>query len=261
VFVFPPRIAKLAAMPPLWSAAPPLADLAEGEIAVWKTLLDQGADEIEKLETKLSQDEKDRASRFHFSRDRERFVLARGTLRKLIGGYLKLPPEEVRFRYGPQGKPALDMNSPLHFNLSHSQNMALFAFALERRIGIDIERIQRDFNAADIAARYFSDAERLELRSLPPELHAEAFFLCWTRKEAFLKACGTGLNTPLNGFSVHLTPCQPAGFGAGIGPGWQIESFYACDDYPAAVVYDGQPGKFNFFAIQADSSQRAIPML
>ena len=233
-----------------WVTPPTRLELGEHEIAVWKTILEREPSDIARLRETLSEDEQERASRFHFARDRDHFIIARGTLKMLLGEYLGTPARGVRFRYSAQRKPTLDAEHPsIDFNISHTQNMAVFAFARHRRIGIDVEKIQRDFNVEDIAKRYFSVCECQELFSLPSELQSEAFFLGWTRKEAYLKARGEGLHLPLDSFSVSLTPAQPPGFREGVRPEWQIQSASAADEYPIAVVYDGLPALLRFFEV------------
>lgn len=233
-----------------WSSPPARLELAEDEIAIWKTILERETSDLATLQETLSEHEKERASRFHFARDRDHFIVARGTLKSLLGQYLGIPARSVRFRYGAQHKPALDTDTPsIDFNISHTQNMAVFAFAHSRRIGIDVEKIQRDFKVEDIAKRYFSSRECQELFSLPAELQSEAFFLCWTRKEAYLKARGEGLHLPLDSFSVRLTPAEPAGFHEGVSSEWQILGLSAADEHPMAVVYDGVPALLRFFTV------------
>ena len=188
-------------------------------------------------------DEKSRAARFRFARDRNHFIAARGILRELLGGYLHRSPAELEFDYGPSGKPALRTegpSSPVRFNLSHSHGLAVYAFALGREVGIDLEPIRPDFAADDIAGRYFSTRELNELRALPPELRPEGFFLCWTRKEAYVKARGEGLQIPLDSFSVSLTPGEPEVLESADSSRWSLRSFEPAPRYVAAVVGEGQ---------------------
>jgi 4'-phosphopantetheinyl transferase len=128
-------------------------------------------------------------------------------LRRLLGGFLGLEPERVELRYGPHGKPCVE---GLRFNLAHSHELALYAFSRGRELGVDLERIRPLRDAAAIAERYFSAEENAVLRSLPEIQRHEAFFRCWTRKEAYLKALGDGLARPLDSFDVTLAPGEPA---------------------------------------------------
>jgi 4'-phosphopantetheinyl transferase len=165
------------------------------------------------LESGLSVEERERASRFRHSVDRARFVAARGALRAILGRCLGVEPGCLRFSYSPFGKPAL--RGPLgansvEFNLSHSDDLALVAASFGRRLGIDLERIDASRSGQEIAERFFSPREIAALRALPRELQTDAFFACWTRKEAYLKARGDGLSFPLDRFSVSVSPEEPA---------------------------------------------------
>jgi 4'-phosphopantetheinyl transferase len=225
-----------------------------GEIHAWHAALDRDERICGQLEATLSLEEKARADRFHFANDRRRFVVARGLLRELLGGYLHQSPAGLEFSYGRHGKPSLSgesASSGLCFNLSHSSGVAVYAIAKERNLGIDVEHIQPDSAGDDIAARYFSPREISDLRTLPPEQRAEAFFHCWTRKEAYLKATGMGLQTPLDSFSVSLLPGQPAQFLGGVESRWQMAAYHPVEGYPAAVVYDGPECSLKYLSVDA----------
>jgi 4'-phosphopantetheinyl transferase len=188
-----------------WEPAPIGADLAAGEVHVWGAGLDElGTDGMLSL---LSGDERSRADRFHFTRDRQRFVAARGLLRRLLGHYLDRDPCELRFAYGPRCKPSLP---GLRFNVSHSGGLGLLAFSRDHEVGVDIECERSVPEAESIARRYFSVREVAELGGLSETERLRAFFLCWTRKEAFIKATGDGLSQPLDAFDVTLAPGEPA---------------------------------------------------
>ena len=165
-----------------WSAPPPAIGLHENEVHIWRTWLDVEAQEFARLSSYLSADELLRADRFVFSRDRHHFTVARGRLRELLAIYLKCPPESFQFKTGRYGKPSLAEDIPVRFNLTHSYGLALYAFAINRDLGIDIEKKRAEFASKEVAERYFSAAERRELSQLPTEMHTDAFFLCWTRK-------------------------------------------------------------------------------
>lgn len=168
---------------------------------------------VESLRRILTEDERRRADGFCFEEDRERFIAARGILRILLGRYLNLEPGRLNFCYGSHGKPALAEKSgedTLSFNVSHSHRLALFALARGREVGVDVEYVRSDLELAEIAARFFSPQEAATLRSLPAEMRMEAFFACWTRKEAYIKARSEGLSLALDGFSVSLVPGEPA---------------------------------------------------
>ena len=182
--------------------------IATDEVHVWSADLDRIPEGL--LREPLSADEQERGRRFHFERDRRRFVATRGLLRRLLGRYLGLDPCRLRFGYGPRGKPFLAGEDELRFNVSHSGGLALLAFARGREVGVDVERERPVPEAEDIARRYFSPREEAELRRLREGEWTAAFFRCWTRKEAFIKATGDGLSRSLDAFDVTLAPGEPA---------------------------------------------------
>jgi len=197
---------------PLW--LPPPTDLAllSDEVHVWRALLDLPVSRIQSLQHTLAADELRRADRFHFQKHHQRFVVARGLLRTILGCYLDIEPGQLRFCYSDYGKPSLSTpgQKALSFNLSHSGGLALYAVTRNREVGIDLERIRTDFEYAQIAERFFSPRENTVLRALPVSLKPEAFFTCWVRKEAYIKARGEGLSLPLDQFDVSLAPGEPA---------------------------------------------------
>ena len=176
---------------------------------MWRASLDQPADVVSGLSVALCSAERDRAARFRFERDRARYIVGRALLRRLLGGYLGMAPDEVEFRYGAFEKPFLVCDGPW-FNVSHSGPVALYAFSSAAEIGVDVEEVQRDFSRERIAERFFSPAEVTALRSLPVSDQPCAFLRCWTRKEAFVKARGDGLSLALDSFDVSLDPDAPA---------------------------------------------------
>ena len=159
----------------------------------------------------LSADEIARAERFLMEQDRARFISCRAALRRVLAGLLGSHPAVVEFEYSPFGKPALagQHRAEVHFNVSHSQDLAVIAASRRHAVGIDVEQLRPDFASEDIARRFFSPSEREALAQLPAEVRVDAFFRCWTRKEAFVKAIGEGLSFPLDAFEVTLGPNQP----------------------------------------------------
>lgn len=199
--------------PLLWSQPPKDLNLRNDEVHVWRTTLDLAPTRIESLYAVLTADEQARAARFFFQKDRGHFIAARGILRIILARYLHQEPQQIRFKYNYYGKPCLSPESesePLHFNLSHSDGLALYAVTYGRRVGVDLERVRPALADEQIAERFFSSREVAKLRSLPSHLQAEAFFNCWTRKEAYIKARGEGFSIPLDSFDVSLTPEEPA---------------------------------------------------
>lgn len=223
------------------------------EIHIWQAWLDVEQRERERLSAYLSADERARADRFVFANDREHFVVARGRLRELLGMYLERPPQSLEFRTGPYGKPTLVDRADLRFNLTHTHGLALYAFAMNRELGIDAEKIRPEFAGEEIAERYFSAAEQSELGKLPPQLRTSAFFLCWTRKEAYVKAHGNGLQIPLSSFDVSLTPGDPARLRSTDSERWIMRSFEPAQKFVASIVGEGAAESVRFWSADVDA--------
>ena len=184
--------------------------LEPGHVHVWRTSVTLGQARLVELTGTLALDELSRARRFVFDKDRERYIASRGLLRALLGRYTGADPQGIEFAYGPQGKPALRRPAcGLQFNVSHSGTMALFAFSASLELGIDIEKIRPPPTDMGIARARFSALEFAALQRVPVDLRPEAFFHCWTRKEAFVKAVGGGLPFGLDRFDVTLDPGKP----------------------------------------------------
>ena len=221
------------------------APLADAEAAIWVGEVG-GTNSLSDWEALLSPDERERAHRFHFPEDWRRYVYGRGLLRWLLGSYLGLDPAALKFTYTEHGKPELaDAISarPLHFNLSHSGTQLLLAFAWERRVGADVEQVTGNRDLEQIANRFFSPAERKALLALQGDTRKEAFYLCWSRKEAFLKAVGDGLSMPLDQFDVAVHPNQPAVLLAtrpdpAEADRWEMHGLDLGPGYAAAVVLE-----------------------
>ena len=198
---------------PSFSPPPLDLELKTNEIHVWRASLEQSVSRFQMLSQTLSPDERMRAERFHFDQDSRCFIASRGILRTILGWYLSVKPDQLQFCYGRYGKPALSDTfgkETIRFNLSKSDGVALFAFTRNREIGVDIECVRDISEMDDIAERFFSVKENDVFRALPKSKRKEAFFYCWTRKEAFVKAIGNGLSYPLDKFEVSLVPGQPA---------------------------------------------------
>lgn len=194
----------------------------------------------------LSGDERKRAARFHFERDREAFVSARGRLRELIGQYLSIAPGKVVFSYGAQDKPAVENACGLQFNLAHSGDWALFGFCADSRIGVDIERVRAMADQEALAARFFSPEECADLMHMPKAERESAFFACWTRKEAYVKAVGSGLSLPLDSFRVTLLPeAAPELLASRDGGRWTLFDLNPAEGYRGAVAVEGQDWALN----------------
>jgi 4'-phosphopantetheinyl transferase len=225
-----------------WDLNPERLSLEADEVHLWRAHLDCTETVLGQLEATLASEEKARADRFVFPRDRNAFIATRGILRDLLGRYVHRAAAELEFDYGAQGKPALRTESSqesVQFNVSHSYGVALLAFALARQVGVDVELVRPDFAGEKIAERFFSPQEVTELRSLPPTLQDEGFFLCWTRKEAYIKARGEGLQVPLQSFHVSLTPGKPALLQAADSSRWSLRSLRPDPRYVGALVGEG----------------------
>ena len=237
-----------------WPSSPKTPELTGDAIHIWRASLAMDSATLRRLESTLADQERARAERFRFERDRNRFIAARGFLRDLLGRYLECVPQTIEFVYGPRGKPAIsgsESGHPLSFNLSHSHELAVIGINREREIGIDVELIRPEFTGEEIAKRYFSAKEVDELGRLPAELRTEGFFLCWTRKEAYIKAKGDGLHISLDSFDVSLSPGGPATLSSADESRWSIESFVPSlvpdPGYVAAVVAEGKDWTASYF--------------
>jgi len=209
------------------------ASFTDHVIEVIVARLDLGPEAVCASAAVLSDEERQRANRFAFDRDRSRFTVARSRLRQLLGARLDMRPDSVELVYGKRGKPALARrfaSSGLRFNVAHSDDVAVYAFSRGHEIGIDVETVRVLPDADDVAASFFSRRENEVYRSLAPRDKPLGFFNCWTRKEAFIKALGEGLYHPLDHFDVSLAPGEPArilrvGHIPGNLCGWTLHSF------------------------------------
>ena len=232
--------------PPPWRPAPSSPCPARAEVHVWRAELDVSASQLQALRATLSPEESARGGRLLKGRDR--FVAARGTLRAIIARYLDAAPASLEFRAGnTYGKPALsaEFAGALCFNVSHSADLALYAVSADREVGVDVEHIRTDVSAGEIAERFFSPRESDSLRALPEGERLRAFFECWTRKEAYLKAIGRGLFGPLEEIEVAVGPGRPAAVlstprDEEDAPAWSMRSLEVGADYAAAVVAAGR---------------------
>jgi 4'-phosphopantetheinyl transferase len=237
-----------------WSRPAQELAIGQDELHIWRAWLDVEPQEHSRFLSYLNKDEVLRAERFVFPRDRDQFIVARGKLRELLGKYLRRPPDAVQFKTARYGKLSLlDDRDQLRFNLSHSHGLALYGFCMGRELGIDTEKIQPDFAGEGIAERYFSVAEQCELAEVPKELRDTAFFLCWTRKEAYIKAHGDGLQIPLDSFDVSLKPGEPGTLRSADRDRWSIRSFVPAPDFVAAIIVEGEVHSTRFWRASTDT--------
>lgn len=235
-------------MHPHWQPAAQPPPLTADDVHVWRIALEVGEPLLACLREILAEDERKRADRFHFEKDRRHFTAGRGALRVLLAGYLQRQPEQVRFAYSNYGKPQIadsDNRDHLRFNLTHSHGLALLAVTRARDVGVDVERLRdMERDGEPLAERFFSPREASVLRSLPPELRRDAFFNCWTRKEAYIKAHGMGLSLPLDQFDVTLHPDEPTALLATHHDPdevqrWSLRSLHPGDGYVGALAVEG----------------------
>jgi 4'-phosphopantetheinyl transferase len=232
-----------------WSPAFVGDELGADDAHVWRVSLDQPTDMLAKLAPLLSHDEYQRSMRYYRPIDRDRFIVGRGILRKIISAYLALPPGQLRFTYNAHGKPAVsdDQNDrALNFNLSHSAGLIVYAVTRGRNVGIDIEYICEDFASLEIAEHFFSRDEFEALKAVAGDQRAKAFFNCWSRKESYIKAIGTGVSYPLDGFTVSLTPdVTPALLKVDADTAeasrWNMYELDVGEGYAAALIVENPP--------------------
>jgi 4'-phosphopantetheinyl transferase len=233
-----------------WRRPPPNLRLEQGAIHVYRLPLQAPIRPLDELAGSLAADEQARAGRFHFERDRQRYIVTRASLRLLLGRYLARDPAGIRLVYGTQGKPelagdqGLDSDAALAFNLAHSHELAVCAFARHGRIGIDVEYLRWVKDMAKIAQRFFAWPEYEAWLALPDSDRRAGFFRIWSRKEAFIKALGEGLTHPLDQFVVSVDPAEPARFvtvgGSPAEAGrWLLHDLQPGAGYAGALAADG----------------------
>jgi 4'-phosphopantetheinyl transferase len=233
-----------------WLLPPPSLTLAPGTVHVWRAPLDRPADECRRLGESLSTDERERAGRFRFDHHRARYVVCRGLLRALLARYLGVAAGEVRFSYGEHGKPALaaPAGSALEFNVTHAEGMALFAVTPDRALGVDLEQVRCPADLPALVQSVFSGNEQAVFHGLPASQRLEAFFRCWTRKEAYMKAIGQGMALPPELIDVTLSPGVPARLLAVRGEPldgtrWLLVDLPPWPGYAAALAIEGPIGR------------------
>jgi 4'-phosphopantetheinyl transferase len=217
------------------------------EVHLWRVELAPVAKGEQRWKEILSADERARAARFHFPRDRQYFMAARAVLRMILASYAASHPRKLVFGYSDKDKPFLSggqTGSDIEFNISHSGDIALLAFARHRELGVDVEKVREDFEHETIARRFFSEEEQRQLAALAPEERYAGFFRCWTRKEAYIKAQGIGLSLPLHQFDVSLKPGDVNALLAtrpdhSEAARWSLREVPAGDGYVAALCVRG----------------------
>ncbi|HXS69450.1 MAG TPA: 4'-phosphopantetheinyl transferase superfamily protein [Candidatus Polarisedimenticolia bacterium] len=228
----------------LWPPCANAPPLAPNEIHVWATTLAPTASDLEKFAMVLSLDETERAHKFRFEKHRNRFIAGRGALRHVLAPYLRTTPKDIRFSYSDNGKPALAgelAGAGIHFNLAHSEELALAAVTRIGIVGVDVERVRPVENVDHLVARFFSARENEAFQKVPSDEKPAAFFNLWTRKEALLKATGEGITRSLSLVEVSFLPGEPARLLAISGDAakaaeWSLRDFLPATGFVGAVA-------------------------
>ena len=238
-----------------WNIPPANIVLQDKEVHVWRASLHAPLSDIEALKRLLSDEEVAQAGRFYFAKGRNGYIVTHGILRRLLGRYLDVDPHQLRLRTNAYGKPFVEhpaYGAQLHFNLSHSHELVAIAFTRVGEVGIDIEYTRTNVEYEGLAKHFFSPYENAVLHDLPDDLKQEAFFNCWTRKEAYIKARGMGLSLPLDLFDVSLTPGGPAALlesreNAQEVTRWTFEAMTMPPEYAGALAVEGHGWYANYW--------------
>lgn len=243
----------------LWQRPRQPVALRRNHVHVWRASLDLAPEQLATLRCVLCEDEVSRLERLCFRRDRDRFIAARGTLRVILSRYLSIDPQQVRFQYGPSGKPTLvTPGQPIEFNVSHSNALALYAVSSHGKVGIDVEFSRSIPELRDIAKQFFSPGENRNMAASPAHMKRELFFRYWTRKEAYIKAIGSGLSRPLEEVDVSFGQ-KELGFRSISqvlldGAPWCFVDLQPAPDYIAALVVEGGDVSLEYWEEQPDYS-------
>jgi 4'-phosphopantetheinyl transferase len=233
----------------MWQFPPQSLVLSENNVHLWRANLDLPEAEIEELESLLSSDEQARADRFRFPQHRRRFIAARGILRQIIASYEDIKPNlPALFEYSPLGKPRLSVSlgdRDLQFNVSHSNELALYSFTRRDRIGIDLESEKLHSDVIQIAQRFFTTNEATYLAGLTEDLQIPAFLQIWTAKEAYLKATGEGIANSLNKVEIALdrdleVSLVTIGDNTSVAENWLMTKIFAAENYLATLAVETQ---------------------
>jgi 4'-phosphopantetheinyl transferase len=230
--------------------------LNRDEVQVWTLWSQHFRPAVDQISQVLAADELHRAQQFRFRHLYDSFVIVRGALRYLLGGYLNIHPSQIRFTYGPAGKPAIEAISDIQFNVTHSSNFAAIVVAAGCELGIDAEREHEVPEMQQIAKQFFCAEEAAEVLELAPSERIGAFFRCWTRKEAYLKAIGSGFGEPLDGFRVTVLPDSPARIlhircDSSDAQKWTMHDLSLASGYIAALAYRDQPRSISILPVDA----------
>lgn len=233
-----------------------MTKLEKNDVHIWCVNLDLPQQPIPQLVKILSEEEISKANRFRFQQHQHRFIVARSTLKIILGQYLNLEPGSIEFEYTSKGKPFLRGGEGLEFNISHSQSLALYGITRDRPIGVDIEYLRPMKDAEQLAKRFFCQSEYKVISELPPGEREKVFFRAWTAKEAFLKATGEGIGggldkveVDLNQDSLLLLSIQNDYHSVSE---WTLLPLMPADDYLGAVVVKGNISKQELYTYNLD---------
>lgn len=234
-----------------WKTLSTPPKLPEGCVHIWKFNRDSQHHDREALHDLLSSEERNKASKFRFEKDYLTYLVGRGCLRRLLGYYLDRSATSITFKYNEQSKPFINSETDLQFNISHSGTMILMGFVKNYDIGVDIEYNKQPIEIPQIARSFFSLREAEELLSLPDNEQQSAFYNCWTRKEAFIKAKGGGLSIPLDQFEVSLLPDEEPvlkviRWDQDDVPNWRVRGFKIGKDYTGAAMVRNPSLEYKF---------------
>jgi 4'-phosphopantetheinyl transferase len=240
-----------------WRLSPKSYRLSRRTVHVWRLIFNQLTDNLEFFTKTLSPNERDRADRFRFEKDKAHFIVFTGALKTIIGRYLNCDPRRIQFQYSEFGKPYLMANhdgDAFFFNMAHSNHLAVIGFGRILQIGIDIEFIRPIPDIDEIGKRIFSPNEYKKYHSLPENQKQTAFFNCWTRKEAFIKAIGKGLSFPLDRFSVSFAPgnsCRIIDIDGDTEKAskWSLVHFIPAKNYSAALALNDRVIKIGYYTL------------
>ncbi len=236
-----------------WNESPSRIVPSGEEVHLWLKDVESGQQELDYLASLLTPEERERGERFAFPRDRKRYLTARGGLRQLLSRYTGTDPGDITLHYHSHGKPYLKEGG-VEFNLSHSHRLVVYAVTEGRRVGVDMEYTLREVEVEGIARRFFTGQEQKKIAALSGSLQREAFFFCWTCKEAYIKARGEGLSISPRSFEVSFGPREAAGltevsFDPGETGRWSLRNFIPRPRYSAALAAEGDDFDLKFWRL------------
>lgn len=225
--------------------------LNKNEVHIWRAKYSFTSKQIKNFLTLLSDDENKKAFNFYFQSDRNNYIASRAILRLILSRYIHTHPKVINFYYNYYGKPFI-LDANISFNISHSNELAVFAFSINSMVGIDVEYIHDGFNEMEIAEKFFSLSEINELKSVPQNQRKEAFFNCWTSKEAYIKAKGLSISTPLDSFDVSLLPWEPVkilirGDNNDEENNWYLQRINIGKGYSSSIALQKRPSSFKLW--------------